>query len=49
MTTGYKINDLTIVKKVCSTLFKDTDLASIDDIVKAIKPLPEIVALFEVY
>ena len=49
MTTGYKINDPTIVKKVCSTLFKDTDLASIDDVVKAIKPLPELVALFEVY
>jgi hypothetical protein len=49
VTTGYKISDPTIVKKVCATLFKEVDLVSIDDIVKTIKPLPELVALFEVY
>jgi len=49
VTTGYKINDPTIVKKICSTLFKDTDMVSIDDVVKTIRPLPELVALFEIF
>jgi hypothetical protein len=34
---------------VCGVLYKDTELAQVDEIVRTIKALPELIALFEIY
>jgi hypothetical protein len=49
VTTGYKIADTAILKKVCDQLYRDKDLAFIADIVNALCRVKELVNLFEIY
>ena len=49
VTTGYKMSEPAVLKKVLGVLYRDHELAYIDDVVKALKVLPELIALFEIY